>query len=269
MPAGFDPILVIIAVLCLTIGYVFGWLISAFQHNRETKQQPAADMTVDQPIAETAAAPTVQGFVPPEVVEAPPAGLSALLSVWEGGQNAGLVVKAGKKTFTDVGALTLDDRKSIEAGLRATANWMGLSYQLGEPSPAPITPGLVQPVVTSAAPLVSEVVEGGRPAAVLNDMTNALADVLQPVAKKDTVLSIVEQIDEVLQSLVNGTPFEDKKILLIEDPRKGVLVRVGSDVYEGVGALPEGEIKQLVRSAVAEWEKRQEKLSRRQTSQIG
>ena len=67
--------------------------------------------------------------------------------------------------------------------------------------------------------------------------------------------SIVEQINDVIQDKLAGNALEEEGIKLQETP-KGVLVWVGNKSYQGLESLPEGEAKKIIRTAVAEWEKR-------------
>jgi hypothetical protein len=78
----------------------------------------------------------------------------------------------------------------------------------------------------------------------------------------DEPKTMVGQIDVILQRMLEGTTFENQKIHLSEDLRKGVIVWIGLNHYEGIESVPHLEIKQLIRKAVAEWEKRQEKMPR-------
>ncbi len=73
---------------------------------------------------------------------------------------------------------------------------------------------------------------------------------------QETPKSITAQIDDVLQDMLDESAHENQAIRLIEDPGKGVVVMVGLDQYEGVEAVPDPEIRSLIRSAVAEWESR-------------
>ncbi len=67
--------------------------------------------------------------------------------------------------------------------------------------------------------------------------------------------SMVQQIDTVLQKILQGTPFESKKIMLLESPGGGILVKVGNKQYESIDAVPDADIQALLRQAVTTWEK--------------
>ena len=66
--------------------------------------------------------------------------------------------------------------------------------------------------------------------------------------------SIVAQIDAVLQNRLASSPLRNQSIRLIESPAGGVRVYVGLEKYDGIDAIPDPEIKDFIRQAVADWE---------------
>lgn len=248
--------LLIVAFICITIGYVFGWVISNSHKKRAEKSEQ------DESRDRTDVAAVVQ-TVPAQAIEWNKPDRAALFRLLRTPNGDGWAVDIGGTTFASPEEMTLDDRKRVETALRTTAEWMGLAYSLGEP--ALTRPVDVPTLVEVRAPVTMNGIteEQPRPAKVLADMTVALADALQPSSKIEAPKSIVEQIDAIFQAKLLGTQYESQKVYLAEDPKRGVLVRVGDKVYEGVGSLPEGEIKVLLRSSVSEWERQQEQKSRR------
>lgn len=71
-------------------------------------------------------------------------------------------------------------------------------------------------------------------------------------AKKQ--LTIVEQIDEILQQKVIGTSLEKRGIYLQDDLHNGVSVFVGGEKFDGIEAVPYPEAQALIHEAVAQWE---------------
>ncbi|MBI5966166.1 MAG: hypothetical protein HY863_22015 [Chloroflexi bacterium] len=85
---------------------------------------------------------------------------------------------------------------------------------------------------------------------------------LQTPAKKPepeknvSELSIVGQIDTVLQKRLMDTPLAKSGIRLQESLRGGVEVYVGIQKYDSIDDVPDENIKSLIRAAIAEWEQK-------------
>ncbi len=80
---------------------------------------------------------------------------------------------------------------------------------------------------------------------------------LQPLEKtgsKDPDLSIVAQIDEILQAKLEGIHLDDQGIRLVEGPDQGMVIEVGLNRYTEIDAVPDERVRQLIRLSVAEWE---------------
>ena len=69
--------------------------------------------------------------------------------------------------------------------------------------------------------------------------------------------SIAEQIDEILQEKIAGTPHRQRGLHISAGPQGHALFQLDGKAYEGVDDLPDVEARSLVRAAIAEWEKRQ------------
>jgi hypothetical protein len=68
--------------------------------------------------------------------------------------------------------------------------------------------------------------------------------------------SIAGQVDEILQEKLAESTLANRAIRLMELPGKGMVVMVGLDQYDGVDAVPDEEVRTMIRSAVMEWERR-------------
>ena len=73
-------------------------------------------------------------------------------------------------------------------------------------------------------------------------------------AVADSQMSLVAQIDGILQARLAGTPLEARAIRLAETLHGGATVFVGSTQYEGVDQVSDPEIQSAIRAAIAEWE---------------
>lgn len=73
-------------------------------------------------------------------------------------------------------------------------------------------------------------------------------------------VSIVEQINAILQENIVEYGLDGKGIRLEEDSQQGVVIWVGMKKYQGVDEVPDPQVQAIIRSSVAEWEKRNEYL---------
>jgi hypothetical protein len=69
-------------------------------------------------------------------------------------------------------------------------------------------------------------------------------------------VSIVSQIDEILQEMILKKGMGARGIQLKEDLRQGVLVWIGLDRFVGIDAVPDAEVRSMIREAVSVWEQR-------------
>jgi hypothetical protein len=133
-------------------------------------------------------------------------------------------------------SLLADQRRRLVSMLVDLRTWLE-----NAPIPAAVAEVPPSPVVPVAIP--APPVKKGKNAA--------------EAAKPEPLLkSIVEQIDDVLQTTLLASPYKDRDIHLTEGPGGIVLVKDGLNKFEGIEAVPEPEIKALIRQAVTDWEKK-------------
>jgi hypothetical protein len=103
-------------------------------------------------------------------------------------------------------------------------------------------------------PFMAEPVEEVKPVSTkLSDMVGGIlkpAPIAVPEFK-----SIAKQINDILQARLAGTQFEARGITVNDAPDRGVMVTLDGEKYQGVKDVPDEEVRNLIRSAVVEWEK--------------
>jgi len=68
------------------------------------------------------------------------------------------------------------------------------------------------------------------------------------------MLSVVDEVNDILQRKLHGSPMAGKGIHLMENHNKEIRFWVGLDSYNDVSEIPDPEIRKLIDDAVREWE---------------
>jgi hypothetical protein len=76
-----------------------------------------------------------------------------------------------------------------------------------------------------------------------------------PASPPSAALSMVAQIDAILQARLSGTALANRGIRLAESLHGGASVFVGQTQYAGVAEVPDPDVQAVIRAAIAEWEK--------------
>lgn len=267
MPQSSTTLIMIVAAIALTFGYIAGWLVSMSARPKEAgeKKKGKDQEAVEKPVRA-------------ERTEAPPGNptgaYSPLFRLWREEKGRLLLEYEGKSLVT-TSTLLPEQRKRLETILRELIVWLGLV-----PASAATTPTATPAVQQQPAPVAPSVPVAARVVAVdpaapiaapafkaptlVEGVTVGLANVLNPpVVKREAPKTIVGQINDVVQELLAESPLAGQKIFLSEDPRRGVIVWVQGQTFEGIDSVPPGEVKDLLKRSVAEWERRTEELTRR------
>lgn len=71
------------------------------------------------------------------------------------------------------------------------------------------------------------------------------------------IKSVAQQIDDVLQHLILGTPFARQNLHVTSDAAGNVVFEVGADLYRSVEEVPDRNIQVVFQEAIRRWEQAQ------------
>jgi hypothetical protein len=222
-----DPAtLFVVGILCLLVGYVTGILIGSMRQNRS---KPHSDIGVG------------DGQFAANGGEAQ-SGTLDLVHIFRSQPGAPLSIRMGDQKWDHATQVPTPQLVALDGLLKEFQRWLKPEAVLspsaepaGEPArAAPSAPPT--PVIVIPAPVAP-----------------ASASTKPPFIEAKT---IVAQIDEILQQMLLASPMANRKIRLIELPNQGVVVLVDQDQYPGIDAVPDADIRSLIRQAVSAWEVR-------------
>jgi hypothetical protein len=72
------------------------------------------------------------------------------------------------------------------------------------------------------------------------------------------MLSVVDEVNDILQKKLHGSPLAGKGIHLMENHNKEIRFWVGLNSYNDVEEIPDPEVRNIIDESVREWEKSRE-----------
>ena len=215
--------LVLIALVAIGIGFALGSLVTGSRGERKQTEKPKTQ--------------TVPSLVQVAGIMTDRGGKVAYLLV------DGKVVRSGRD-------LSKEQRARLTPYLEVVNSWFRET----------LSPPMAEPAISQAQ---TDSVKGGTSDSGAADVqrpsinpVNILSRAMVPDLPPEPPKSIVVQIDDILQEKLEGSPLSKRGIRLRELPNQAMTVMVGLDQYDGVDEVPDEEIRNLIRSAVNEWEKR-------------
>ncbi len=160
--------------------------------------------------------------------------------IWREGKERRLVVEIGGVSHYRGSDLKADQSEIITGLISELQAWMGARA----------------PAQTETDMLVPSEISEETQKTSLNPL-KIFSRSLEPLEKTgsgDTDLSIVGQIDEILQAKLAGTHLDERGIRLVEGPDQSMVIKVGLQSYNEIDAVPDEQVRQLIRLSVAEWE---------------
>jgi hypothetical protein len=157
------------------------------------------------------------------------------------------------------GELSQDKRKRLIELITVFRQWLDIG-QSAPPVSKPAALTQTPPMLDSARVAISAPMPEAFRNSVPRPVPVSIQSVIQtkkPEPEKNIAsLSIVQQIDMVLQGRLLGSPLAGRGIRLQESIQGGVEVYVGLNKFLAVDDVPDEDIKAVIRAAIAEWEKK-------------
>jgi hypothetical protein len=215
-----------------------------------------------------------------------------LLHLWRGKENSGLFVETSGHLLASSEPLNDKQRKRFIDLIKELADWLNIpketfSENLADSKLINVEPAIVPPPVQPASfvsqteevelnsgenlktsqvspppPIPESINRAGHvsitpPLPTYNPPPKPAPKIVGEAAPKAKG-SMVEQIDDILQEVIQNSDKPDRKIRLVEELKEGVIVWVGNDHYVGIDLVPDPIVKDLIRAAVKEWDRRTE-----------
>ncbi|MFM8321299.1 MAG: hypothetical protein ACKOC5_10320 [Chloroflexota bacterium] len=233
--------MILIGLIGLMVGAVSGYLIAGLLH----PAQPPAPK--------------------------PPRGLVEAARLWRDKRSGQLVVEMDEQLAGGVGELNARQRAIVERLAHELWSWLGRPAPAAN-APAPVAPQ-AKPAAAQSAPIAPAAPAAQQPL-VVPPAAPLLGVEVAPVSTDlGTIItraggsakgreadapprSIAQQVDEIVQERLPGSPFSERVITVRDHPRIGIVVFVDNQQFEGVGDVADPQVREFLRSCVAEWERR-------------
>ncbi len=224
----------------------------------------APETTVEQTDAVVSETPLEEQIELPEKAprQRPTFGLVDVMHIWRDEKTKELVVEFEERVVRPTAKITNEEHGELAKLLIDLNDWVGLETQMEameryrKERKKGLAPGSIRDYSKKkATDEEGEAVPIKPRVGIMEMFVRAIqTDVNAPLP--EGLVSIVEQINYVLQEKLEGTPFAQRGIELQELPGQGMLFVVGLEKYHEIGEIPDEEIQTIIRSAVAEWEQR-------------
>lgn len=239
---SFTPTPVLYVIIGFVFGVALGWMFGFFDsNNRSSKKIAAAESKADQIIKEAEKKISQAEQNNSLASQGTPGSQDdpGLLRLKNDGGRYTLEMDGTHVT----GALSPDRKKRLIELLAVFRPWVE-GGQTPQNIQQPIAP--VQASSAQGVPV--------QPAVSLLNQTDTSAPKKAEAEKNIPSLSIVNQIDTVLQARLVDTPLAKRGIRLQESLQGGVEVYVGVEKYSTIDDVTDETIRNAIRAAITEWE---------------
>ena len=169
------------------------------------------------------------------------------IQLWHDRSGGNLIVDIDGATFTELDQMRNDQRARMETCYGQLKLFLGIQEPVAQSASGkskqqpPIQKAVSEtPVVPAAEPV--------QPVPIKLSLTKKV------VAAPVKPLSIVAEIDEILQSSIEATPLVDRGLKLLETPSHTISVCIDNKQYQSIDEVPDPNIQEIIHTAVRKWE---------------
>jgi hypothetical protein len=222
----------------MLLGALVMYLIQDAVKGQRDAKNPSHTQPIPKPDEDLLPKSNVEEVTPLEAGDKPaePEKRDQIVSIWHSSDDGTMQVMMDGHWHLDTTTMSDTQRKRFEDTFQKSADWLGIQFN-NEPevvAQSPITTASQNRTVTN------------------DDLISIVPPLVPPPAARK--LSIVEQVDDILQEILEKEGLASRKIRLTEMPNKGVVVWTGNKSFEGIEAVPDEEVKGYIRQAVKRWE---------------
>jgi hypothetical protein len=179
-------------------------------------------------------------------------GLLQVMRVFRDEKNYRLALEIDGQLLRRDQPLELDHHSQVSLIAAQLGDWLGFDLDIPKLPPAPELPK--QPTLVKEEPEA-----GKKPLGIslnpLNMVTNAMkANAALPPKARD----IADEINEILQEQLQGTPLNARGIEITRMSGKGLRFVVGVNTYEFIDEIDDADIQAVLQAAIRAWEGQQE-----------
>ncbi len=230
------PLLIVLSIVLIIVGFILALLVN-----------PLLGLDNKPPKAE------LKQEEDPEILIGKPPSLAAdrSLRVAHDPRDNRIIIEVEGQIYKSVEELSLEQRQFLSSTTTEIITWMSRSV-LDPVLPVPTPQPPLNPIKIEPFPVEP------KPATVERSLANNFLRTLQPggVKTPPQLKSLAAQVDEVLQEKIPFSGLSYHSIHLVDLPNYGMSVQVDREQYPGIDAVPDEDIRKLIREAVEEWKRR-------------
>ncbi|MBW8011783.1 MAG: hypothetical protein FVQ83_11170 [Chloroflexi bacterium] len=244
-------IIIIVAIIFLVVGFILGNIFPIFAEDEEENEESEGGEKIIEDEEEDSQ--EIEEIDEPEPLPEPKIhpGLREIAKIWRRDITKELVAEIEETQLTKGNQLDSEQQAVLSMLLVDLQDWVGLEKRMETKKTSTRTSS--QEEFHEVEDPLDQIKEG---LSRYNPFVFVKKAVQAGVVPPDNLVSLSDQIDEIVQEMLEDSPLKERGIRLMEIEGRGMVFVIGLDMYDEVEDIPEEEVRVLIKSAVKEWEKR-------------